>query len=93
MIADTQRNSSIVADEVVSDWNAGKIQQKKAGTDISDLLHSRGIRFVTWLDWKLVDRAERELGAKLGKPREKIIDVMGFLAEKDNEKSAARTKD
>jgi len=86
VIADTQRNASLVADEVQADWNNGKIEQKSINEDIGNLLERNGTQFVSWPDWKLIDKAEREFGAKLGKPREKINDVIGFLA-------TAKTKD
>lgn len=49
---------------------------------------------MSWQDWKLIDKVERELGAKLGKPREKINDVLGFLVEqqKENAKSVEAKK-
>lgn len=54
------------------------------------MLRSTNTRYVTWPDWKLIDKAERELGARLGKPREKINDVLGFLNAQDKENVIAR---
>jgi len=93
VIADTQRNASLVADEVQSDWTNGKITKKAHTTDIRDLLRRSGARFVSWSDWKLIDKVEREMGARLGKPREKINDVLGFLNEHDKENTRIQAKD
>ncbi|KAI6192156.1 NADPH:adrenodoxin oxidoreductase, mitochondrial [Aphelenchoides bicaudatus] len=87
VIADTQRNASLVADEVLNDWKEGRIKSKSEGKDIRQLLQQRGTRFVSWTDWKLIDQAERELGAKLGKPREKINDVLGYLSSSDERRA------
>lgn len=93
VIAETQRNASLVADEIQADWTSGRINKKSNGSDIRELLRRNGSRFVSWSDWKLIDKAERELGAQLGKPREKINDVLSFLAEHDKENSRIRAKD
>ncbi len=42
-------------------------------------LESRGVRVVTFADWKKIDAAEVERGLKLGKPREKFIRTKGML--------------
>lgn len=42
-------------------------------------LESRGVRVVTFADWKKIDAAEIERGLKLGKPREKFIHTKGML--------------
>jgi len=46
---------------------------------IEKLLAGRGVRFVTFEDWKTLDRLEVERGAAKGKIREKFVDVAGTL--------------
>jgi ferredoxin/flavodoxin---NADP+ reductase len=43
-------------------------------------LEDREVRVVTFDDWKKIDLAEVERGAKLGKPREKFTRVTGMLS-------------
>jgi len=43
-------------------------------------LKDREVRVVTFEDWKKIDTAEIERGAKLGKPREKFARVVGMLS-------------
>lgn len=43
-------------------------------------LKSREVRPVSFTDWKKIDAAEIERGAKLGKPREKFIRITGMLS-------------
>jgi ferredoxin--NADP+ reductase len=44
------------------------------------LLRSRGIRPVTFEDWRTIDRAETERGRSKGKPREKFTRIEDMLA-------------
>jgi ferredoxin--NADP+ reductase len=47
------------------------------------LLASRGVRFVTFADWKRLDALEVERGQKLGKPRDKFTRVEDMLKALD----------
>jgi len=44
------------------------------------LLEEKGVRFITFDDWKRLDALETEAGAKLGKPREKFTTVQEMVA-------------
>ena len=44
------------------------------------LLTAKGVRVVTFEDWKKIDAVEKETGQKVGKPREKFISVADMLA-------------
>jgi ferredoxin--NADP+ reductase len=46
---------------------------------IPDILEERGIRYVTFDDWRTLDRLEIERGKKAGKIREKFVDVAESL--------------
>ena len=48
------------------------------------LLERRGIRYVTYPDWKKIDAAEIERGRAAGKPREKYTRVAEMLAALDS---------
>jgi ferredoxin--NADP+ reductase len=47
---------------------------------VASLLESRGVRPVSYEDWKRIDAAETSRGAAVGKPREKFIRVEEMLA-------------
>lgn len=46
---------------------------------IDSLLRNRGVRIVSFCDWKLLDDAEMARGARRGAPRDKIVDVKAML--------------
>jgi ferredoxin--NADP+ reductase len=47
---------------------------------LDEFLKEKGIRFISFEDWKKIDAAEIERGQKQGKPREKFINVEQMLA-------------
>ena len=46
---------------------------------LPSLLSDRGVRYVTFADWKRLDQIEVEAGKPLGKPREKLTTVHAML--------------
>ena len=46
---------------------------------LPSLLSDRGVRYVTFADWKRLDQIEVEAGKSLGKPREKLTTVHAML--------------
>ncbi|MGH8120072.1 MAG: NADP oxidoreductase, partial [Gammaproteobacteria bacterium] len=56
----------------------------KTGVDgILPLLKERNIHFVTFADWKKIDRKEVDRGKPAGKPREKFTRVQEMLSVLD----------
>jgi ferredoxin--NADP+ reductase len=53
---------------------------KSSRTAIDALLKDRGVRVVTWADWKRLDALERARGAEVGKVREKLTATTEALA-------------
>jgi anaerobic selenocysteine-containing dehydrogenase/NADPH-dependent glutamate synthase beta subunit-like oxidoreductase/NAD-dependent dihydropyrimidine dehydrogenase PreA subunit len=47
--------------------------------DVRTLLEARGIEFVSFSDWTLLDTHEREQGEPLGRPRRKVVEVAHML--------------
>ncbi len=47
---------------------------------IVQVLQARGIRFITWADWKIIDAAEVAAGKAQGRPRVKFTSVEEMLA-------------
>jgi ferredoxin--NADP+ reductase len=57
---------------------AGELQDPVAG-DIDALLRERGVQFVSFDQWKLLDQLETAAGAAEGRPRVKFRDVKSML--------------
>ncbi len=48
--------------------------------EVLTLLKNRGVKVVSFIDWRKIDAAEIERGKPLGKPREKFVKVEEMLA-------------
>ena len=53
---------------------------------VLELLNSRGVRTVSFSDWKQIDQIEVERGQEIGKPREKFINREDIFVALDNSK-------
>lgn len=70
------------ADTIISDWTQGKPMLKSlssSGASVLDILRMKGHKVVSYQDWKKIEQKEFEMGAKLGKPREKFMTVEEML--------------
>jgi len=47
---------------------------------VPDLLRARGVRFVSFDDWKYLNEMEVQAGKKVGKPREKMTTVTEMIS-------------
>jgi NADPH-dependent glutamate synthase beta subunit-like oxidoreductase len=69
---------------LLEDMNKGKLLRPlspfSARENLRELLRSRGVRTVSFEEWKLIERAEKMRGLALQKPAEKFIDVNEMLA-------------
>jgi len=73
--------SAATAARMVEDLPGGVTGAGPAGPDaLPELLRRRGVRFVTFPDWKILDRLEEERGRELGKIRERFLSVDDMLA-------------
>ena len=54
------------------------------------LLAEKGVRYVSFDDWKFLDQIEVETGKKIGKPREKMTTVEEMLATLDTRDAGER---
>jgi len=50
---------------------------------VPDLLRARGVRFVSFDDWKYLNEMEVQAGKKVGKPREKMTTVTEMISALD----------
>lgn len=87
VIASTMEDAFSTAESIAKDWHSKKEflhkdrSKTRAGWDaIKDEASKKGLRRVTWEDWKRIDAAERANGAKRGKEREKFTRIEDMLA-------------
>lgn len=73
VILSTMRNAFKVGQLVSKELELSK--QKTGYHELEKLLRQKGIRPVTYKGWEKIDKVEQERGKKLGKPREKIVDI------------------
>ncbi|KAG0198923.1 NADPH-adrenodoxin reductase [Mortierella sp. GBA30] len=91
VIATTMADAYQTADTIIADWTGGQPMLssnsttsdtstvKEGAKPILELLHLRGHRAVSYKDWKKIEQKEFDLGAKVGKPREKFLTVEEML--------------
>jgi adrenodoxin-NADP+ reductase len=89
VIASTMQDAFASADIIAQDWEAnvpfmntegGESKSTHLGWDgFKDEVISRGVQPLSWKDWKVIDKAERERGKELGKEREKFGSVEEML--------------
>lgn len=80
-IIGTNRADSVATVNALLEDAAGwaPAEDKRGAEGISKLLVDRGIRYVSFDDWKIIDKAEIERGRESGKPREKFTLVSEML--------------
>lgn len=89
VIASTMVDAFASANAIMEDWQAavpflndvhGENQGTRLGWDgIKEKVIGKGIRPLSWDDWKRIDEAERVKGKRLGKEREKFPSVEEML--------------
>lgn len=82
VIASTMADAFNSADVIADDWTSGvpllngdSTEGKSTGLGwdgVRNEVEARGVRPISWQDWKKIDEKEKERGAKIGKPREKF---------------------
>ena len=79
LIGSHKAASREVAALMLEDLARTSLPQLPPATAIVALLESRGVDVVSFHDWEIIDRIERERGARRGSPRDKITDVDEML--------------
>jgi NADPH-dependent glutamate synthase beta subunit-like oxidoreductase len=79
---------------LLEDLNTGRLSSLSSSSsslsvsspreNLRELLHSRGVRIVSFEEWKVIEHAEKKRGLVLQKPAEKFTDVMEMLAALDS---------
>jgi ferredoxin--NADP+ reductase len=79
LIGEHKRASAHVVDHMTAD-SAGLAERELPPRDaIVALLSERGVKVVSFEDWKQLDDVEVARGARRGAPRDKIVDVAAML--------------
>lgn len=89
VIASTMLDAFTSADVVAHDWENnvpflndvhGESQSTRLGWDgVKAEVEAKGVRPLSWADWKRIDEAERTRGKEKGKEREKFASVAEML--------------
>jgi ferredoxin/flavodoxin---NADP+ reductase len=84
LVGTNKPDAAAVVRLMLEDAAARRLPRAARGAqDVSDLLRERGVRAVTFSDWKTLDRLERESGAAAGKVRRKFTTVAEMLSALD----------
>lgn len=79
VIINTMNNAFGVADTICTDLKMGCMESKPGYEKISEELRRKNVQSVLWQDWLKIDEYEKERGRKVGKTREKVVDVGEML--------------
>ena len=81
VIANTMEDAFDTAESITQDWEKG--EPFMCGTDGWDALQEdtavKGLRSVSWNDWKKIDLVEKARGKAKGKEREKFTSIPDML--------------
>ena len=79
---------------MLEDLQQGKVPNTINASDgaVPALLAEKGVRYVSFTDWKYLDQIEVENGKKVGKPREKMTTVAEMLAALNTQTLQAAAK-
>lgn len=83
VILSTMTHAFGVGRAVEADVRCGHVdvsQARPGHTAVAKLLKDRGATTVSWKDWERIDAVEQSRGEKVGKTREKIVDIQEMLA-------------
>jgi len=80
LIGEHKRASAHVVEHMVADGAGLETRALPRRDAIDDLLRERGVRLVSFDDWKQLDDVEVARGARRGAPRDKIVDVEAMLS-------------
>jgi ferredoxin--NADP+ reductase len=80
LIGEHKRASAHVVGHMIADGAGLEARALPDRDAIVSLLHGRGVRPVSFNDWKQLDDVEVARGARRGAPRDKLVDVDAMLA-------------
>ena len=89
IIGTNKPDSGETVESLVEDVKAGKCHTptKTDPAAVQALLKERGVRYVTFADWLIIDELEQERGEAIGRPRLKFSRIEDMLDALDKRKS------
>jgi ferredoxin/flavodoxin---NADP+ reductase len=89
IIGTNKPDSVETVNSLLEDMQAGKLLQPQTPSRnaVENLLHERGVNYVTFADWQVLDQIETQRGAELGRPRLKfssVEEMLETIAERRN---------
>ena len=81
LIGTNKRDSAATVEKMIEDIEekSEMVDLEKRPEAVERMLAGKKLRVVTFEDWKILDRQEREAGKRLGKVREKLLTVSAML--------------
>ncbi len=79
LIGEHKRASAQVVAHMIADGAGLEARELPGREAIDDVLRARGVRLVSFQDWRQLDEVERARGARRGAPRDKVVDVEAML--------------
>jgi ferredoxin--NADP+ reductase len=79
LIGEHKRASAHVVEHLVADSAGRESRELPPREAIDELLRARGVRVISFLDWRRLDEVEVARGARRGAPRDKIAEVEAML--------------
>lgn len=79
VIVNTMNAAFGVANMICTDLKMGCTESKAGYEEIGEELRRKNVQSVLWKDWLKIDEYEKERGKKVGKTREKVVDVGEML--------------
>jgi ferredoxin--NADP+ reductase len=79
LIGEHKRASAHVVAHMIADGAGVEARELPPREAIDEVLRERGVRVVTFQDWRRLDEVEMARGARRGAPRDKLVDVEAML--------------
>jgi ferredoxin--NADP+ reductase len=79
LIGEHKRASAHVVEHMVADGTGVDARELPPREAIDAIIRQRGVKLVSFADWKQLDDVEVARGARRGAPRDKIVDVGAML--------------
>lgn len=79
VILTTMTNAFAIGELMCKDLHLKEGEHKPGFDTIQSVLKQKNVQLVDWNGWLKIDEYEKEQGAKLGKPREKILNIKKML--------------
>lgn len=81
LIGNNKADSAETVQSLLEDESQLRAVQKPGGDSIRDLLRARGVRMVSYEDWRVIDAEETRRGADRNKERCKFVRVADMLSQ------------